>query len=329
MKKIPSKIAIVNTTHIGTMLMTMPLVNRVKNHYPDAEITAILVQRNAVLSKTLEGMGIKTYVMPNFDGKKKYSYIFSAWKKFWKTFDLCINGLEPRKIDHLLMWGIAKETMAYTENNWHGKLITYPVMFNRKSMEQISQAQFISNVFDNKPLIPEEWPKINLNDYPISIEAEKVLEQEIPENRYIFISPSNNRQASTISPEDYKLILKPLCEKYQFKVIINCLAYDLSLAEEINKLLYPHSKIVLTPDFSMLLHVMKRCDIFLLGDGGLCHISAALDKPGLILFGQTSAIEWPPLNEKSVYLRHEKDVKLINKDLISKKLEKLIQGSLS
>lgn len=327
MKKTFERIAIVNTTHIGTMLMTIPLVNRVKRRFPAAEITVILVQRNAVLENMLTDIGVKIHVMPNFDGKKKYLYVFSTCRKFWKKFDLCINGLEPRKIDHILAWGIAKETIAYTENNWHSKLITYPVPFNKKTMQRMHQAQFISNVFDEKILTAEEWPKIKPDVYPIDEKNKKTINLQNSEYRYVFISASNNRKTSSLLPVDYKNILISLCEKYSLKIIINCLSNELPVAEKIKELLSPHARIILTSEFSMLVQLMSQCDFFLLGDGGLSHISAALDKPSLILFGQTSPIEWKPLSEKCTIMFDEKDVKSIDHNLIRKKLETLINKS--
>jgi ADP-heptose:LPS heptosyltransferase len=49
---------------------------------------------------------------------------------------------------------------------------------------------------------------------------------------------------------------------------------------------------------------MKSCAGYIGHDSGITHLAAALDLPGLVLWGPTSAAVWRPMNERMRLIRH-------------------------
>lgn len=96
------------------------------------------------------------------------------------------------------------------------------------------------------------------------------------------------------------------------------------LATEIaEKLTVPHV-VFPTPNFDQLMCLLGAVDACFIGEGGIMHLAAALNKPQLVLFGKTSQICWEPLSNKGIYLRDESDVKNIKPENVIIKLKQLL-----
>jgi len=83
-------------------------------------------------------------------------------------------------------------------------------------------------------------------------------------------------------------------------------------------------EIVPTASLDDCLRLIAACDALLIGDGGLMHFAAALDKPQVVLFGGTKVWEWAPLSEKAVCLADAHNVNFIEEGKIYQALESIL-----
>ena len=67
-------------------------------------------------------------------------------------------------------------------------------------------------------------------------------------------------------------------------------------------------------------------DALFIGDGGLMHLAAALNKDQLVLFSKTPVEEWVPISNKAKLLIDNNN---IPKDIINKELNLIMQKTAS
>ena len=321
------RILILNPTHIGNTLCNVPLFMRVKRRYPNANVTIAMAKRNGVLAPYLRGLGFECIAFDNnFTGFDRYKTIFRYGWKCYKSFDYGICSVEPRKTDHILLHLLCKRSRAYVQNNWHGKLISEPVAFYESELRSLHHSQFLCNVFDRSPVSKNEWPRVKITaDGAFDIPLENKQDKRVP---VLYISARNNRKTSLLNKDKQINVIRQAYERCKFFTIINDYQFSTEAKELQDGLGVPCS-VVITPDFQQLLKLIAFVDCCLVGDGGVSHVAAWLNTPELVLFGETSLIEWTPLGENVSVLYDPRDVNNIPDEVIVESLIKLIDSSQS
>ena len=75
--------------------------------------------------------------------------------------------------------------------------------------------------------------------------------------------------------------------------------------------------------------LLDMVDALFIGDGGLMHLAAALNKDQLVLFAKTPVEEWGPISNKAKLLIDNNDINNIPKDIINKELNLIMQKTAS
>jgi ADP-heptose:LPS heptosyltransferase len=70
-------------------------------------------------------------------------------------------------------------------------------------------------------------------------------------------------------------------------------------------------------------------DALFIGDGGLMHLAAALNKNQLVLFAKTPVEEWGPISNKAKLLMDNNDINNIPKDVINKELNLIMNRTIN
>jgi ADP-heptose:LPS heptosyltransferase len=165
--------------------------------------------------------------------------------------------------------------------------------------------------------------------------GEEAMSQKGPKERFyapksfatpsktLFLSVTNNRVGSTLSHENTASLLNRLFEKKDFSVVVNCEPKDEKKGQELKQILHMPAYVVPTPSFDAFLKLLASCEAAFVGDGGVMHLAAALDKPQVVLFGGTKIWEWAPLSKKAICLGHLHNVNDINPAQILEALDEL------
>ncbi len=74
-----------------------------------------------------------------------------------------------------------------------------------------------------------------------------------------------------------------------------------------------------------LARLMQDCDAFIGHDSGITHLAAALDLPGLALWGRSNASVWRPISEKFQLLRHPGGLENAPVEIVLRAVLKLLQ----
>ncbi len=293
------KIAILRRGGFGDLICTVPLVHCIQEKFPNASMTLFLEERSHVLAPFLFSDVDYSLIHP---GNKYYQALKRAFVARGQ-FDLAISAkTTPMKLnDRFLRVLKAPISMAVSQN----RRISHP----RQIQNSGHQALRCLKIFDPEiEEIPDKWrPQITPPDGPNLVQLPKPV---------LLFSLSNRRPSSQLAWERFAEIANCL----PFSILINSMKPHPD-AESLQKTLKVPSQIFLTPHLPDLLKAIQGSNLVLTGDGGLCHITAALMKPQVALYACTPLELWKPLGP-SICLFDFQNVNRIDPQMILSALSK-------
>lgn len=305
------KIGIVRRNGLGDLLCVMPLIHLCKERFPGCHVTLFVDGRGAPLLPYLEG--IDRAVVLSSSANKYGALLKTAWAERNQKFDLLISAKpSPMKLLNLFLCSLrGKNRIAYVDEKWHSRLINQPRPYDPQ--EEKHQMVKSLRLLDPSFTIVPDHLKPRLKVEPLFRFNE----------RTVLVSVTNNRLGSTLDADKTQRLLNAL--KTSFKVIINCEPADKARAELLAAGLKMPSEVIPTPTFDEFLGLVASVDAFFIGDGGIMHLAAALDKPQVVLFGGTKIWEWAPLSEKAICLSDPHNVNFIPEEKIQQALDRLLE----
>jgi len=308
----PQQIGIVRRNGLGDLLCVMPLVHLCKERFPGCQVTLFVDGRGAPLLPYLEGVD-QAVVIPS--STNKYAALLkTAWAHRNKKFDLLISAKpSPMKLLNLFLYALrGKNRIAYVDEAWHSRLINQPRAYDpqEEKHQMVKSLRLLDPSFETVP--PALRPRL------------KVTPSFQFEERAILVSVTNNRLGSTLDADKTQRLLNRVYEKSPFKVVINCEPADRARAHLLAEGLKMATEIIPTSSFDTFISLIASVDAFFIGDGGIMHLAAALDKPQVVLFGGTKIWEWAPLSEKAICLSDPHNVNFIPEEIIQQALEKIL-----
>ncbi len=321
------KIAIIRRNGLGDLLCTLPLINYLQKQQSD--ITLFIDERNSSLLPYLPPLG-KVVILP-VSGNKYVNHIKAALRHRWTGFDLALSAkTSPMKLVNVFLFALgAKKRIAYVNKEWHSRFINAPILFNHKESKRKHQAlKVLQMVAPDLLEVPKEF-------YPKVIVPQNVMERHfdlIPKNLPILLlSASTTRSSNRFDEARYAAIVNQLYKEYgPFHVIVLGQPKDSLRAQALVSELRMPYLLHFPRNFEEFMVLMKASDLFFVGDGGIGHVSAALGKKGVVLFGETNPVEWAPLGEgvstlyDPIHVNRIKDEKLLV--ILRSKLQEVING---
>lgn len=296
-------IAIIRRNGLGDLLCAMPLVAYCRQQAPDSTITLFVDRRNAPLTPYLRGFDdVHVFMRGN-------KYLAACWAglRACKDFDIAIAAKPtPMKLMNFSVWTLGarkRVTVAGTGLTKH--LVNYAQQ-QRKEGSCHQALAILQLVAPHLTEIPTDlYPRL----YVDAIKGKNPLP-------VLFVSLTNNREASTLGVEGHLHILNALAKHMEFSVLISCEPKDVFKAQALSQLLKVPSEV--RPSYSLddLLKLLASCDMVLVGDGGIMHLAAALDKPQVVLFGRPITTQWHPLSQKAVWHVAKSHVRDIDQEMI-------------
>lgn len=140
----------------------------------------------------------------------------------------------------------------------------------------------------------------------------------------LLVSVSNKRFDCFLGVERYAIVLNKVFQQMPFRMVIAGIPKDLALAQALAKALSMPNATVLTGELDRVLILLEMVDACFIGEGGVGHMAAALNKPQLILYGRVSVEAWKPLAQHITCLFHPMTVKDLATDLLASELRQLL-----
>ncbi|MBD2806932.1 glycosyltransferase family 9 protein [Xenorhabdus sp. ZM] len=281
------KIAILRRNGLGDLICTQPLIKFLQEKYQNAEISLFINPDNIELAHYLMP-GININVIPK--GNKYLAVLRTALKFRKNRFDIAISAKPtPMKLNNLFLWllGAKNRYAVVSDKHWHSKLINNPV--KQEQVNGYHQALKVLRTFspNETQLSPSILPCITLE------KTNQVTDLDFPT---ILFSVSNNRKNSLIDNEKLTLIAQKIHNCYpNAKFVISSLKHDIFLAEDLKSRIGKHCEIVISNSLDSFLTLLDNMTLIVVGDGGICHLAAALQKKLVALYGVTRPENWAPL----------------------------------
>lgn len=294
------RIAVLRRNGYGDLVCIAPLIACLEERYRDAEITLFVDERNLALTP---------YLFP-----RHKAIAFGKGNKYWQIaktalkqqpFDLVISAKPtPMKLNNVFLGLLkASQKMAVIKGKgWHEGFITTKRPYKNEGHQALRCLQVFDPDIAN---IPSSWyPKCQVRPFPLNLPRP-----------ILFFSLMNNRASSQLSLERFAAIANKIYRQRPFSVILSAppqttFAHRLEMPAEI----------ISTPSFDSFFSLLAGVDTVLTGDGGPCHLAAALDKPQVALFAHTPLDQWRPLSDKAICLYDQTNVNNIDPELIEEAL---------
>jgi lipopolysaccharide heptosyltransferase II len=288
------KILCIKPRGIGDIILSTIVLENLKSAFPHSEIHYLTeefakraVENNPFVSRILT-FNKKNFVLSIIRKvrKEKYDLIFDFWsnpKTAQVTFFSGANyrvGFEKRGRKYAYNFSGKNGTMgehAAEDNLVLLKAFEIPIISKRIIYQTTEEEkQFATNF---------------LND----LDTDKLL---------IGIIPSGGWESKRCDPVKWIEICHEIQKKYKTQFIILWGPGDEEDKNIIYERLKPTPLIAPESNFGELSALIERCDMIIANDSGPMHISAALGKPTLGIFGPTDPKAHRPYSENSSYVIH-------------------------
>jgi heptosyltransferase-3 len=295
-KKEIKKILCIKPRGIGDILLSTIVLENLNSTFPHSEIHYLTeefalraVENNPFVSKILT-FNKRDFVLSIIKKvrKEKYGLIFDFWSN--------------PKTAQITFFSGAKYRIGFEKR---GRKYAYNFLGKNGTMGEHAAE-------DNLVL---------LKAFKIPIISKKIIYQTTTEERkfadiyfreniaetnklILGIIPSGGWETKRCEPVKWIEICNEIKKKYQVQFLILWGPGDEKDAKLIYEGLTPHPLMTPKSSFGELSALIDKCDLIIANDSGPMHVSAALGKPTLGIFGPTDPKAHRPFSENSSYVIH-------------------------
>jgi len=282
----------------GDVLLTSPLINKLKERFPGSRIDILVNDNTRAVASFIDGIDNIICFDQSFREKRginrflsRLSLEIDLLKKIFRKYDLAIN-LTATDSSNLYAFLSAEKSIGVVEKgdfrkNWWKRLIL------SKTFEEDSDENIL--LHNTRPL---SYLKIAKKDLHVSIKTgDKDLEESYDligkERPFVIIHPSSQFFYKTWPIEKTLRIAKKI-KKTGLEVVFTGGKGEVDIynsqriPEDIGVNLIGRTSLGL---FNALL---ERCHLYIGMDTLNTHLSAALDRPTVAVFGPTFVRRWSP-----------------------------------
>ena len=332
MTNTPGKILTINFGGIGDEVLFLPTLEGIRASYPEAKITLLVEPRSA-------GIGVITDLVDEvvtFDIKKRPLYGADLIQLMTilraGAYDMVVSsGSSPMVSGLLFLSGIPRR-IGYNSNRLAPYLLTEPMPLNRfqyagkmyhdliiklpgaeaalPAIPRIKAGREEKEAMEN--LLARLWSEKYANDS----NSKDNSHQDKGRRKRVLFHPGTSRLAilkglnKTWSAENWCKLAERLEEETGIDVILAGGPDDKEAIEQIRAQLKPASRVISTYGHTRslkdLVGLIAACDLTVCVDSAPMHLSIALNKPTVALFGPTNEAVLVPSGVKHfVVLRKE------------------------
>jgi ADP-heptose:LPS heptosyltransferase len=318
-------IAIVRRDQLGDLLLCQPMLRRLRQRAPQAKITLFGDKRQKVLLPYLPE--IDQFIdVPIPHRQLREGYRFARGYRGQFDLALCARGL-PNLWCNLFTHSLrAPQSVGHIDKDWHRHLIKQPLWgdpsYQSRTHHSLKAYHLIEPQASHVP--SELYPSFTIAP---AVKAQWVdwLTQQLdfgrPEDPILLLSVTNNRPHCILEMDRYAQAINRLAAQTPVRVVVSAMVGDGPAATALVQRLQPPAKAIPTESFDALLLLIQASRCLFIGEGGMVHLAAALNKPQMIVIAQSSPIEWGPLSLKARWLSHALHVNALPQQAIERELQ--------
>ncbi len=302
----PKNLLIVRTDRIGDVVLTLPLAEIVKKHFPDCRITFLvrdytkcLVHGHPFIDEVL--------ILKELNGKPMLAENIKNLSS--RKFDSCVIVYPTFTLALIIYLSRIKQRIG-TGYRWYSFLFNNKVFQHRKFAE-MHEVEFNVNLlrcFGINERISKDTVNFNL-----SAGYKPELEKLLKENKIdgtkpvIIIHPGSGGSAVDLPAAKFKELVQQLSTKNDLQIVITGSKQERKLCKEL-QVTETVKNFAGQFNLAELTYIISKADIFISNSTGPIHIAAALGKNTIGFYPHLlacSAKRWEPYSNKSVIFTPE------------------------
>ena len=310
-----TKVVMIIRNYLGDFItMAVPLCNHLQSIYGKCDFYFFYPDKDIRNKEIIKCFFPDAHIFPTPSGNRYFQRFKMAIKYRWIKPDVGISTvLNYPKTNSLFLFTIgARNRYARVANKFTSKLLNHPFIFadiNELHNQPIGLCSL--QIFDPK------LKEIPQNSYPLF--DKNIIKPYNPKysGLKILVEVSNSKHFCQLSNTKCAEILNELYAKHNFSILISAKSNDFSKATELQNSLSMNSEIHISPTIDNFISFVNASDIVLTGDGGLGHISGALNKKIVALYSRTSVQHWGIITRDVIHLYDPDDINYINNEAIA------------
>jgi len=340
------KIIILKRDKLGDLLLTTPMLQILKGHYPKAKLSVIAPESSAWILKDAAFIDqLYSYPQPKFFNLRSIASIFLQiiiiLKIRKEQYDIAIaaGGEYSHRSIKRLLWMKAKRTISFVPKNNIIKGITDPITEPNTSKRGPHESQRMIELLN--PIIQSKkklgMPKIYFSPPQNWLEAAKsfLASHHLKNKQYIIFGLGARREKKQASKEQIIETAIYAFKKHKLKTILiwtpggeNNRNYpgDDDLAYSILKST-PNVIIPLRAPLDLTIGVIWLAKKSIFPDSGLMHFASASPGGVIGLFADTKVSpnpqQWGPIGLKSTVIEAKKNIKDLGINFLHKEINSL------
>lgn len=291
-----NNIAIFQTAFIGDVVLTMPLVQAIRNNNPNADITFVTTPQAREIPEVCKAVN-NTIVLDKRGNHNTISGIYDFAKYLNNCkFDLWISAHRSFR-SSLISYLIKNPTKIGYKNSSMSFFYDFKVQYN-KHYHEIERNLELLSPFSIKA-------DINLKDVEIEIAPNigTIDGCSFEDDNYVIIAPGSVWETKKWK-EDYFDVLSKKLLAHGMKVYLSGSKSDSELCDRIAKRTGAISLAGLT-NITQTLYLFKYAKLVITNDSAPTHFAGLMNTPVITIFGPTSPIfGFGPRSDKSVIIRN-------------------------
>lgn len=277
-------ILVISLTNIGDVILTLPVVDILKNDFPAAKLSVVVSPKAASL---LEGN-------PHLEKV----YIFDKQQSVYQTI-LWICELRRQHFD--LVIDLRHTAIPFFIS---AKYKTPVIRANRGDAHMRDKHLLRLRSVYLYDAVPEAGCVLFVSDENRRYARGLVQERLDEHQRYVVVAPGAADQAKRWAGKYFTEVCYNLIKKYYVKVVFVGDESDRRIAQRIVEMLGEGTlNLCGQTNLIQLAEVLRHALLVIANDSAPMHLASYLDVPVLALFGPTDALKYGPWSSNSRYLR--------------------------
>jgi heptosyltransferase-2 len=306
------KVVVRGTNWVGDAVMAIPALRELRRILPSAHITLFTPEWSRGIFADADF--IDDILVVDGAGVWKQGKALRA-----EDFDLAVLFTNSFSSAAAAKLGSAKYRIGY-KNEGRGFLLTHSLDKPEWRDEKHEIFYYLNIVAELETLLNgaskalENEPRFELTvSGERQAEARKILAGKIlgagcdPAKKIVAFCPgSTNSRAKRWQAESYATLADKLREELDANVVLIGAADEREVSQNVSQLAkYPPVMLTGETSLSQVVAILSVCDLLVSNDTGPAHISAALGKPALVIFGPTNPKTTRPFPANAEIIRKE------------------------
>lgn len=284
------RILIIQFRPFGDVLLATSYLETLKKHLPHAEID-FLVKRP--YQEVLDGNPYVSKVIA-IDQDKGIPYLYKRIKLFFdirrKNYHLVIDQQNGTGSGQLVLFSGATYKLGWETGKWSR-------FYNLKAARKAVRYRALQNFDMLEPLGIREGPVRFF--FQIKPESDAYVRQWLKQNRlgprsFVLISPGSPRKKKKWDARRYAALTDLILSRTGMKVVLLRAPGEVEDCRKVVEHSLKKPLIAPPTTFNQAAALVKSSRLLICNDGGVNHLSVALEAPSLAIFGNTSWRIWSP-----------------------------------